>query len=72
MTSFAAVRLSLRQRDDADDVVADTFDRAFAAFRLTDNTVHPHEALAFERPLDRYLAEPDVPHLFQPTSVQET
>jgi DNA-directed RNA polymerase specialized sigma24 family protein len=29
------IRLSLRQRDDADDVVADTFDRAFAAFRLT-------------------------------------
>jgi RNA polymerase sigma-70 factor (ECF subfamily) len=30
---YRYVLLSLRQRDDADDVVADTFDRAFAAWR---------------------------------------
>ena len=30
---YRYVLLSLRRRDDADDVVADTFDRAFAAWR---------------------------------------
>ena len=42
------------------------------AFRLLYNTVRPHEALDFERPMDRYLSEPIEPHLFQAESVQDS
>ena len=42
------------------------------AFALIYNTIRPHEALGFERPLERYLAEPVEPHLSEPQSVQES
>jgi hypothetical protein len=39
--------------------------------RHTYRGVRPHEALVFERPLERYLAEPVEPHLSEPQSVQD-
>jgi transposase InsO family protein len=42
------------------------------AFRLIYNTVRPHEALDFERPMDRYLREPEASHLSEPECVQES
>jgi transposase InsO family protein len=42
------------------------------AFRQLYNRVRPHEALDFETPLSRYLADPAEPHLSEPQSVQET
>jgi transposase InsO family protein len=41
-------------------------------YRTIYNTVRPHEALDFGRPLERHLSEPVEPHLFQPQSVQST
>lgn len=42
------------------------------AYRQVYNTIRPHEALDFERPLERYLREPLEAHQFQATSVQES
>jgi len=42
------------------------------AFRRLYNEIRPHEALDFETPLSRYLAEPAEPHLNQSESVQES
>jgi transposase InsO family protein len=42
------------------------------SFRRLYNEVRPHEALDFETPLSRYLAEPAEPHLSRPESVQES
>lgn len=36
------------------------------------NTIRPHEAIDFERPLDRYLRAPGESHLSEPEIVQET
>jgi transposase InsO family protein len=41
------------------------------AYRQLYNTVRPHEALDFERPIERYLREPLPPHLFPAGSVQD-
>lgn len=42
------------------------------AYRLLYNTVRPHEALDFERPLERYLREPSGSHLFPTLTVQDS
>jgi len=41
------------------------------AYRLVYNTVRPHEALDYERPMECYRADPEGSHLCQPKSVQE-
>lgn len=42
------------------------------AYRLLHNTIRPHEALDFERPLERYIREPRESHLFSAASVQDS
>lgn len=42
------------------------------AYRLLYNTIRPHEALDFERPLERYIREPRESHLFSAASVQDS
>lgn len=42
------------------------------AYRLLYNTVRPHEALDFERPLERYLRDPVRSHLSEAQTVQES
>ena len=42
------------------------------AYRQLYNTVRPHEGIDFDRPMERYLAEPFEPHLSAAQSVQDS
>lgn len=67
---FGTLKYEHPYREEIDEVI--TLVAETGAYRLIHNTVRPHEALDYERPMERYLAEPADPHLYRPESVQDS
>ena len=67
---FGSLKYEHLYRLEIGDVV--TLAAEVEAYRLLYNTVRPHEALDYDRPLERYLREPVGSHLSQHGSVQDS